>query len=111
MNGSALRIMQSFKYLRHVLAENGKNDLDIERDRRAISFRCNMLARKFVKCSDDVKLTLFNSYCQCFYICQLWFDFTRKSDNAIRVQCNDAFRILMQRPRTAARRVCLPRLG
>jgi hypothetical protein len=79
--------------------QNGRDDLDMERERRALSIRCNMLARKFGKCSDDVKLTLFNSYCQCFYTCQLWVDFTRKSYNAIRVQYNDAFRILMQRPR------------
>lgn len=99
MNGSAVRVVKQFKYLGHILTEDLKDDKDMERERRALSVRCNMLARRFGKCSDEVKLTLFNAYCQCFYTCQLWVDFRRKSHSTMRVQYNDAFRILMRLPR------------
>ena len=91
--------MQQFKYLGHILTEDMKDDRDIERERRALSVRCNMLARKFGKCSEDVKVTLFRAYCQTFYTCQLWTNCTRRAINTLRVQYNDAFRILMRFPR------------
>ncbi|CAH2218413.1 jg26340 [Pararge aegeria aegeria] len=99
LNGKAVRVVQKFKYLGHVLTEHLKDNSDIEREGRALSIRCNMLARRFGKCSKEVKITLFNAYCQCFYTCQLWTNFFKKSFSAIRVQYNDAFRILMGLPR------------
>ena len=99
LKGSAGQVVLRFKYLGHVLTENLSDDLDIERERRALSVRCNMLARRFGRCGADVKLTLFNAYCQCLYTCQLWVKFCRRSYSAMRVQYNDAFRTLMGLPR------------
>lgn len=98
-DGSVIEVVKSFKYLGHIIAEDLKDDLDIERERRALSIRCNMLARRFGKCTDDVKLTLFRAYCQCFYTCQLWIRFKRSTYNNMRIQYNDAYRILMKKPR------------
>ncbi|KAJ2941053.1 hypothetical protein O0L34_g13183 [Tuta absoluta] len=99
LNGSAVRTVKQFKYLGHIVTEDRKDDLDMERERRALSVRCNMLARRFAKCSKQVKDTLFRAYCQCFYTCQLWYRYRRVSFSTIRVQYNDAYRILMKLPR------------
>ncbi|XP_047997279.1 uncharacterized protein LOC125234903 [Leguminivora glycinivorella] len=99
LNGLPVRRVQQFKYLGHILTDDLKDDKDIERERRALSVRCNMLARKFGRCSDEVKVTLFRAYCQSFYTGQLWTNFTRRAINTLRVQYNDAFRILMKLPR------------
>lgn len=58
-----------------------------------------MLARRFGRCSDEVKLTLFRAFCQCFYTCQLWTKFNRSTYSDMRVQYNNAYRILMRKPR------------
>ncbi|XP_063378555.1 uncharacterized protein LOC134665511 [Cydia fagiglandana] len=99
LNGSPVRVVTSFKYLGHYLTENLRDDMDMERERRALAVRCNMLSRRFSKCTTDVKTTLFRAFCQCFYTCSLWCNYTKRSYNALRVQYNDAFRILMKQPR------------
>ncbi|XP_045764957.1 uncharacterized protein LOC123867125 [Maniola jurtina] len=56
LNGSSVRVVKSFKYLGHILTNDIKDDKDMERERRALSVRANMIARRFARCSDDVKL-------------------------------------------------------
>ncbi|CAG9787844.1 unnamed protein product [Diatraea saccharalis] len=97
LNGVALRVVSEFKYLGHILAENGNDDLDIERERRALSFRCNMLARKFGKCNDEVKMTLFNSYCQSLYTCQLWPRYCSASSMFAKARIADFFAVIRGR--------------
>ncbi|KAL0811792.1 hypothetical protein ABMA28_009222 [Loxostege sticticalis] len=99
MNGLLVRVVKQFRYLGHVLTENLCDDQDMERERRALAVRCNMLARRFAKCSRDVRVTLFKAYCTCFYTGQLWLKYTRKSFGILRVQYNNAFRIMMRLPR------------
>lgn len=99
MNGSTIQMVKQFKYLGHLLTESMKDDNDIERERRALAVRGNMLARRFANCNPDVKNTLFKAYCLGMYTCQLWSNYTRKSLNIIRVQYNNAFRALMRLPR------------
>lgn len=71
----------------------------MERERRALAVRSNMLARRFVRCSEQVKVTLFKAYCQTFYTCSLWFRYTQRTLNALRVQYNNGFRMLLGLPR------------
>ncbi|KAG7305373.1 hypothetical protein JYU34_009439 [Plutella xylostella] len=97
--GSPVRVVRSFKYLGHLLNEQLNDEQDMERERRALAVRCNMLARRFARCSREVKITLFKAYCQTFYTCQLWVNFTKRFYNVLRVQYNDAFRIIMKLPR------------
>ncbi|KAG7310128.1 hypothetical protein JYU34_004669 [Plutella xylostella] len=70
--GQPLKRVSSFKYLGHIVNEDLHDDDDIERERRALAARANMLARRFARCSREVKITLFKSYCQCFYTVSLW---------------------------------------
>lgn len=99
LNGTPLKRAYKFKYLGHVLTAGMKDDDDIERERRALSVRANMIARRFARCSRDVKVTLFRAYCTSFYTCSLWANYAQKSYNVLRVQFNNAFRILMGLPR------------
>lgn len=46
-----------------------------------------------------VKVTLFKAFCQSFYTCSLWVNYTQKTINALRVQYNNAFRMLLGLPR------------
>lgn len=57
--GSPLRQVTEFRYLGHIVTERLDDDRDIERERRALSVRVNMLARRFVRCRKPIKLTLF----------------------------------------------------
>lgn len=94
-----LKRVTQFKYLGHILDENLSDNSDIERERRALAVRCNMLARRFSRCTKDVKITLFKSFCQSFYTCSLWVNYTQRAVDALRVQYNNAFRMLMGLPR------------
>lgn len=98
INGSLIQIVTQFKYLGHVVTEDLKDNLDMERERRALAVRGNMLARRFAGCSLPVKITLFKAYCQTFYTSSLWASYTQKAYSALRVQYNNAFRALVGLP-------------
>ncbi|XP_022823303.1 uncharacterized protein LOC111354194 [Spodoptera litura] len=99
LNAVTLQRVKEFKYLGHVVTEDLKDDRDIERERRAMAVRCNMLARRFAGCSLGVKITLFKAFCQTLYTCNLWVGYTQRAINALRVQYNNAFRVLVGLPR------------
>ena len=99
LNGVTLKRVTQFKYLGHIVTSEIRDDADIERERRALSVRANMIARRFSCCSKEVKITLFRAYCTCFYTSCLWVNFTQSQYNALRVQYNDAFRMLLGLPR------------
>ncbi|XP_045785035.1 uncharacterized protein LOC123880774 [Maniola jurtina] len=99
LNGVTLNRVHKFKYLGHLLTEDLKDDDDMERERRALSVRANMVARRFARCTDAVKITLFKAYCTSLYSASLWVHYTQRAYNALRVQYNNAFRILLRQPR------------
>ncbi|XP_061706850.1 uncharacterized protein LOC133517541 [Cydia pomonella] len=97
--GVPLKVVDRVKYLGHMLTSNLSDDPDMERERRAMAVRGNMIARRFARCSTGVKLTLFKAYCQTFYTCSLWVRFTQRAYNSIRVQYNNILRMLLRLPR------------
>ncbi|XP_045540325.1 uncharacterized protein LOC123722494 [Papilio machaon] len=99
LDGSPLKLVDKFKYLGHWVTFNLNDDLDIERERRALSVRCNMLARRFARCTREVKTTLFRAFCQSFYTCSLWASFTQRAYSALRVQYNNGLRAMLGLPR------------
>ncbi|XP_061728802.1 uncharacterized protein LOC133533773 [Cydia pomonella] len=99
LGGVALKIVDKFKYLGHIITRELSDDMDVERERRALAVRGNMLARRFARCNEEVKLTLFKAYCQTFYTCSLWVRFTQKAYNTLRVQYNNVLRMLLRRPK------------
>ncbi|XP_075985859.1 uncharacterized protein LOC142982988 [Anticarsia gemmatalis] len=69
LNGINLKEVQQFKYLGHYVTGNLDDQVDIERERRAMAVRSNMLAR------------------------------SQRTYNALRVQYNNGFRMLLGLPR------------
>ena len=67
LGGNLLKFVSSFKYLGHILT-----DKTINREIRNMFVRTNTLKRKFTRCSSDVKLILFKSYCMNLYDSALW---------------------------------------
>ena len=63
LNGSVLNRVHQFKYLGHIVSDDLKDDLDVERERRALAVRSNMLVRRFSRCTGAVKITLFKAFC------------------------------------------------
>ena len=72
MNGESIKEVPFVKYLGHVISADMKDDLDIMRQCRQLYAQGNALARRFHMCSDNVKVTLFRSYCSSLYTSQLW---------------------------------------
>lgn len=99
LNGDSLGQVRSFKYLGHWVTESLKDDMDMERERRALCIRANMLSRRFARCTNEVKVTLFRAYCNSLYTCSLWMNYTQGAYRALRTQYNNAFRALMGLPR------------
>lgn len=99
LNGMNIKRVTKFKYLGHFLTDVLKDDVDIERERRALAVRGNMLIRRFSRCTDEVKITLFKAYCQIFYTGSLWVSYTKRSLDTLRIQYNNIFRMLMGLPR------------
>ncbi|XP_045454531.1 uncharacterized protein LOC123663935 [Melitaea cinxia] len=91
--------VNKISYADDMVSDNLSDDEYLERERRALAVRCNMLARRFARCTDSVKVALFKAYCQSFYTCSLWVRYTRRAYNALRVQYNNAFRVLPKLPR------------
>ncbi|XP_072946650.1 uncharacterized protein, partial [Epargyreus clarus] len=97
--GFPLKQVAEFRYLGHIVDECLGDDRDIERERRAMSVRGNMLARRFKRCSKQVKLSLFRAYCQNFYTCSLWANYKQRTLRALRVQYNNVLRVVLGKPR------------
>ncbi|CAH2209149.1 jg17511, partial [Pararge aegeria aegeria] len=87
------------KYLGHNVTKDMSEVKDIEKELRSLAARCNMLARRFLRCNAEVKITLFEAYCQTFYTSSLWVACTQRACNDLRVQYNNGLRILLGLPR------------
>ena len=58
-----------------MISADMKDDLDIMRQCRQLYAQGNALARRFHMCSDNVKVTIFRSYCSSLYTSQLWWKY------------------------------------
>ena len=72
LNASQLCVVSSFKYLGHILSASTADNDDIAHQMSLLYARANVLIRKFSKCSRNVKLCLFRTYCTNFYGAALW---------------------------------------
>lgn len=72
LDGIALETVDKCKYLGHFVTSNADDNVDILHQMSLLYARTNILIRKFIKCSRNVKLCLFRSHCLSFYGAALW---------------------------------------
>ena len=99
MGGQKLKVCESYKYLGHIICSNRSDNLDITRQLRSVYAKGNSLIRTFYKCSDSVKVTLFNAYCSSLYTAQLWRNYTKATLRKLCVAYHSVFKQLLNFPR------------
>jgi len=72
LNNTELKYVSEFKYLGHIISNDGKDDNDVLREVRSLFTRANILVRRFGRCSVAIKTVLFKTFCMCFYGMELW---------------------------------------
>ena len=97
--GNELEFVEQYKYLGVLISNVSSDNNDIDRQRRALYRRANMLFRKFHACSVEVKQMLFQTYCMNMYCAQLWCNFTKKTMQKLRVAYNNCLRRFLGFPR------------
>ena len=73
-------------------------DLDLKSQKRRFYTNTNMLLRKLVKCSPDVKCYLFKTYCSTLYCAPFWYDSTKAAMKNLKVAYNNSLRRLLGIP-------------
>ena len=73
-------------------------DLNLKRQKRRFYANTNMLLRKFVKCSPDVKCYLFKTYCCNLYCAPFWYDSNKTAMKNLKVAYNNSLRRLLCLP-------------
>ena len=67
-------------------------DLDLKRQQRKLYANTNMLLRKFVICSPDVKCYLFKTYCCNLYYAPFWYDITKTAMKNLKLRYHNSLR-------------------
>ena len=97
--GQEMSVCAKYKYLGHFITEQMNDDDDMFRQRRTLYAQANMLRKKFLCCSNDVKINLFRTYCTPLYTAPLWVRYKKASMYKLQVAYNDCMRILFRQPR------------
>ena len=95
---NGLQFVDEFNYLGHTITSDFSDDRDILKEMRKLCYRGNCLIRKFKFCNDDVKCTLFRSFCYSLYCCSLWYNFKKSTLQRLKVSYNNIMRRLMGVP-------------
>ena len=95
LDGKALKFVNEFKYLGHIITSDFKDDSDIDRVRRSLCKQGNMILSRFAKASGKVKIILFKSFCIDLYGAELWNTNRSSSLKAIRVMYHDLVKRLV----------------
>ena len=95
LDGTTLKWISDTKYLGVLINEHLKDDDDLRRQMKSIYCKGNTLLRKFGKCSEAVKIQLFQSFCSNMYCAHLWNSYRRTSFKQVEVSYNNVFRYLL----------------
>ena len=74
LSGNNIDFAHETKYLGVILNSSIKTSSDVVRQTRKFYSETNMLLPNFRHCTNDVKCTLFKSFCANMYCCPLWFN-------------------------------------
>ena len=86
------------RYLDITISVNKNCDLDLKRQMKKCYANANMLLRKFVKCSPDVKCYLYKTYCCNLYCGPFWYDSTKGAMKNLKVAYNNSLCRLLGLP-------------
>ena len=87
--------VQEVKYLGALLNPSMKTSIDVSRQTRKFYTQANMLLRNFRYCSNEVKYSLFKSFCTNMYCCPIWFNSTSSSVKKLKCSYNSVLRRLL----------------
>ena len=92
-------MVRKFIYLGHNISDDLCDDEDMKRIVRNLYATGNMLIRKFKSCGENVKVSLFKTYCYNVYCCALWSNYRVSTWRKLKVCHYDIFRALLNVPR------------
>ena len=95
LSGNQINFVQEVKYLGVLLNPSMKTSIDVSRQTRKFYAQANMLLRNFRYCSNEVKCSLFKSFCTNMYCCPLWFNSTSSSVKKLKCSYNSVLRRLL----------------
>ena len=96
--GSIINFVDKFRYLGHIISNDCTDDWDIERETRSLYIRGNTIVKKFGFLDENIKCSLFKSYCYSLYTCSLWVNYRQSTMNKMRVAYNNVLRKLLDVP-------------
>ena len=95
LSGITIDFVHETKYLGVIINSSMKTPFDVVRQTRKFYAQTNMLPRNFRYCTNDVKCTLFKSFCANMYCCPLWFNSTSSTIKKLKTSYNSALRNLL----------------
>ena len=94
INNTAIDRVYMYIYLGHCLNDELSDDDDMTRQRSKVYAQGNALIRKFDRCTENIKIALFKSYCTTLYSSTMWRKYPRESLRKLCVAYNNIFRRL-----------------
>ena len=96
LSGNNIDFVHETKYLGVIINSSMKT--------RTFYAQTNMLLRNFRYCTNDVKCTLFKSFCANMYCCPLWFNSISSTIKKLKTSYNSALRnlLLIKKPYSAS---------
>ena len=106
LSGNNIDFVHETKYLGVIINSSMKTSSDVVRQTRKFYAQTNMLLRNFRYCTNDVKCTLFKSFCANMYCtcCPLRFNYTSFTIKKLKTSYNSALRnlLLIKKPYSAS---------
>ena len=104
LSRNTIDFVHETKYLGVIINSSVKTSSDVVRQTRKFYAQTNMLLRNFRYCTNDVKCTLFKSFCANMYCCPLWFNSTSSTIKKLKTSYNSALRnlLLIKKPYSAS---------
>ena len=92
LSGNTTDFAHETKYLGVIINSSMKTSSDAVRQTRKFYAQTNMLLRNFRYCTNDVKCTLFKSFCaNIMYCCPLWFNSTSSTIKKLKTSYNSNY--------------------
>ena len=80
------------KYLGYIFTSDNSDDAEMLRQMRLLYCRSNRLIRMFDKCSQNVLIELYRSFCTTFYCPYFWTQHKKATFSKLRVAYNNVYR-------------------